>query len=68
MWISKDNLFKIFDSFFTTKLGQSGSGLGLHISYHTISGVPGGTIAVQAVIGGGTDSLIKRPLIAPTHA
>lgn len=40
--ISPENLKRVFDPFFTTRLGHGGSGLGMNIVYNLVTGVLGG--------------------------
>jgi signal transduction histidine kinase len=56
---------KIYDPFFTTRLGQGGSGLGLYIVQTLVTGVLGGQIGVQSQPGQGTQFHITLPLVAP---
>jgi len=56
---------KIYDPFFTTRLGQGGSGLGLYIVQSLVTGVLGGQISVQSNPGQGTVFHIHLPLSAP---
>lgn len=56
---------QIYDPFFTTRLGQGGSGLGLYIVQTLVTGVLGGTIALQGEPGAGTVFQISLPLKAP---
>jgi signal transduction histidine kinase len=58
--ISKENLEKIFDLFFTTKPPGKGTGLGLSIVYEIIQ-EHGGIIDVQSQEGAGTAFTIKLP-------
>ncbi|NCQ18404.1 MAG: hypothetical protein COW85_01695 [Ignavibacteria bacterium CG22_combo_CG10-13_8_21_14_all_37_15] len=51
--ISKKNLSKIFDPYFTTKESESSSGLGLYITYGIIK-AHSGIIQVSSVVGEGT--------------
>ena len=46
--IDEDTLSRIFEPLFTTKLGQGGSGLGLHICYTTVRDMLKGTIDVES--------------------
>ncbi len=66
--IASEHLGRVFDPFFTTRLGEGGSGLGLHIVYNQITGILGGVIEVRSVVGEGTDFDIELPLIAPRAA
>lgn len=63
--IPKEHLGRIFDPFFTTKLGQGGSGLGLNVAYNLVTGVLGGSISVDSVLGQGARFSIRLPKKAP---
>ncbi len=63
--IEEKNLRRIFDPFYTTKIGRGGSGLGLHIVYNITTCVLGGQIQVSSRIGSGTSFTLKIPLVAP---
>ena len=63
--IRRESLKRIFDPFYTTKLGQGGSGLGLHISYNIVTSLLGGEIKVDSIEGQGTTFVIDLPLVAP---
>jgi len=63
--IAPDNLKKVFDLFFTTRLGQGGSGLGLHIVYTLATGILGGHISVASTPGQGARFTVTLPLCAP---
>lgn len=60
--ISQENLGRIYDPFFTTKRGQGGSGLGLHIVYNLVTRTFGGRIQVESVPGSGTRFTLTLPL------
>jgi signal transduction histidine kinase len=60
--ISKENLLKIFNPFFTTKDVGEGKGLGLSISYDIIVNKHKGFMDVQSELGNGTTFTIKLPL------
>lgn len=66
--IASENLAQVFDPFFTTRLGQGGSGLGLNIVFNIVSGLLGGKISVDNAPGGGARFRITIPLAAPEHA
>lgn len=63
--IAADNLHRVFDPFFTTRLGQGGSGLGLHIVHNLVHSVLGGRIEVQSRPGAGAAFCITLPVLAP---
>jgi signal transduction histidine kinase len=63
--ISPEHLGKVFDPFFTTTLGQGGSGLGMNIVYNLVTGVLGGSISLASTVGRGTQVTMVLPLIAP---
>jgi signal transduction histidine kinase len=56
---------KIYDPFFTTRLGQGGSGLGLYIVQTLVTGVLGGHIVVHSDAGQGTAFHMTLPVCAP---
>jgi signal transduction histidine kinase len=58
---------RVFDPFFTTRLGQGGSGLGLYIVYNIVTSLLGGHIQLLSTPGAGTCFYILIPLDAP-HA
>lgn len=59
---------KIFDPFYSTQLGQGGSGLGLHIVYTLVTGLLGGRIEIQSTLGSGSKFILELPLVAPQHS
>jgi len=65
--IAAEILPNVFDPFFTTRRGQGGSGLGLHIVYNIVTGTLGGRIEVASQLGQGTRFTLILPLDAP-HA
>ena len=58
-------LHQVFDPFFTTKMGQGGSGLGMNIVYNIVTGMLGGSIQVESMVGRGTSVTIRMPRTAP---
>ncbi|HYE10623.1 MAG TPA: PAS domain S-box protein [Patescibacteria group bacterium] len=60
--ISKENINKIFNPFFTTKAIGQGTGLGLSISYDIITNVHNGQLIVHSKEGEGTRFMIKLPI------
>ena len=63
--IPREHLKRVFDPFFTTRLGQGGSGLGLHIVHSLVTGLLGGRIEVDSEPGLGTRFCIDLPRVAP---
>ncbi len=63
--IEAQHLARVFDPFFTTRLGKGGSGLGLSIAYNLVTAVLGGQIQVESSVGKGTRFTIELPLTAP---
>jgi len=61
--IGESEITRIFDPFYTTKLGQGGSGLGLNIVHNIVTGVLGGEISVSSKVG--TEFEIVLPVVAP---
>lgn len=50
---------RMFDPFFTTRRGQGGSGLGMHIVYNLVTQSLGGRIRVESSAGQGIDVAIR---------
>ena len=63
--IPPEHLPRVFDPFFTTRLGRGGSGLGLHIVYTLVTELLGGTVRLDSTPGQGTLASIELPLDAP---
>jgi len=63
--IPSENLKRIYDPFFTTKLGAGGSGLGLNITHNVVTGILGGRIQVSSKLGAGTSFTLNLPVTAP---
>ena len=59
--ISAVNLKRVFDPFFTTRMGQGGSGLGLHITHQLVTGILGGRVRIESEEGKGTSVTIELP-------
>ncbi|MES2260204.1 MAG: hybrid sensor histidine kinase/response regulator [Pseudomonadota bacterium] len=62
--IAADCLARVFDPFYTTKMGKGTSGLGLHIVHNLIANVLGGSIRVSSKPGA-TCFDMRLPLRAP---
>jgi signal transduction histidine kinase len=56
---------RAFDPFFTTRRGDGGTGLGLHIVYNLITRRLGGRIVLSSMPDAGTTFRISLPRIAP---
>lgn len=63
--IADAHLSRVFDPFFTTRLGHGGSGLGLNIVHNLVTGLLGGRIDVGNAEGGGARFDVTLPLEAP---
>ncbi|ELX13409.1 putative signal transduction histidine kinase [Janthinobacterium sp. HH01] len=63
--IAAEHIGRIYDPFFTTKLGAGSSGLGLNISHNIVTGLLGGKIRVVSRPAGGTTFVLHLPLVAP---
>ena len=61
-------LSQIFDPFYTTRLGQGGSGLGLSICMNIVTGVLGGSLLAFSQPGQGSRFVIRFPRVAPEKA
>ncbi len=66
--IPAENLGRVFDPFFTTRMGQGGSGLGLNIVFNIVRTTLGGTIRVESRPGVRTAFTINMPRVAPGAA
>ncbi|WP_295761005.1 PAS domain-containing sensor histidine kinase [Undibacterium sp.] len=62
--MAPDILARVFDPFFTTRLGQGRSGLGLSISRNLATAVLGGDLTVTSELGQGTCFTVHFPQIA----
>ena len=63
--ISRENIKKIYDPFFTTKAAGKGTGLGLSVSYGIVQ-EHGGNISVESQPGLGTTFKLELPLVRKT--
>jgi len=55
----------VFEPFYTTRLGQGGSGLGLHIAHNIVYQILGGTVELTSAVGQGARFDVTIPLVAP---
>jgi PAS domain S-box-containing protein len=65
--IAQDDLSRVFDPFFTTRLGKGGSGLGLNVVHNIVTQLLGGTIGVESEPGKGACFTVTIPLVAPVR-
>lgn len=63
--IAPDNLHKLFEPFFSTKIGKGGTGLGLAIVHNLVTKTLGGVIRVSSTPGQGTRFEIELPQTLP---
>lgn len=63
--IAPQHLPRIFEPFFSTKMGQGGSGLGMSISYNIVTAMFGGELRVESATGAGARFVLALPLVAP---
>jgi PAS domain S-box-containing protein len=63
--IAPEILPKIYDPFFTTRMGAGGSGLGLYITHNIVTGVLGGRIDAASAPGHGASFMLRLPKVAP---
>lgn len=63
--IPPEHLDQVFKPFFTTRFGQGGSGLGLHLVYTIVCDVLGGHIELSSRLGEGTRFVLSLPKVAP---
>ncbi len=53
---------KIFEPFYTTRRGNGGTGLGMHIVYNLIHRDEGGTISLRSAPGEGAEFTVRLPI------
>jgi len=63
--IASEHLHRVFDPFYTTRLGAGQSGLGLYITHNIVTGVLAGHIGVTSTPGQGSTFTIRLPAAAP---
>lgn len=62
--MSRQELARLYEPFYTTKRGRGGTGLGMHIVYNNVTQTLGGTITCASKPGRGTRFQIRVPLMA----
>ena len=60
--IAPAHLARVFDPFFTTRMGQGGTGLGLNIAHTIVTSLLGGAIRVESTPGEGAVFILALPL------
>lgn len=60
--MSAEVVAHVFDPFFTTRRGQGGTGLGMHIAYNLVTQMLRGTIRCESVLGEGVRFVIEIPI------
>lgn len=53
---------RVFEPFFTTRMGRGGTGLGMNIVYNIVTDILCGTIHLESTAGGGTAVRIVLPI------
>ena len=61
------DLARVFDPFFTTRLGQGGGGLGLHVVYNQVTAALRGSVRVESEPGSGACFTLRVPRVAPVE-
>ena len=61
--MSAEQLSRIFEPFYTTRLGEGGSGLGMSIVFNTVNQSLGGRIEVSSEPGSGAEFRISVPKV-----
>ncbi|HJV03429.1 MAG TPA: hybrid sensor histidine kinase/response regulator [Burkholderiaceae bacterium] len=56
---------KVFEPFYTTRLGQGGSGLGMFIVHNLTHGTLKGEIRIRSAVGAGVAVTLTLPAVAP---
>jgi len=63
--MAADVVGRVYDPFFTTKLGSGGSGLGLHVAHNIVTGILGGRFELHSAPGSGSVFTMLLPAEAP---
>jgi signal transduction histidine kinase len=63
--MSQALLAQLFQPFFSTKINQGGTGLGMTIVENLVRKTLGGSLRVESSVGHGSRFLIRLPLVVP---
>lgn len=63
--ISAENLERLCQPFFSTKIGRGGTGLGMSIVSNLVKKTLGGSMSIRSTVGVGTTFDISLPLVLP---
>ena len=63
--IAEQHVDKVFEPFYTTRMGSGNLGLGLNITHNVVVGILGGKIKLSSVARKGTLVTITLPTVAP---
>lgn len=66
--IAAEHLEHVFEAFFSTRVGQGGSGLGLHLVRSLARDPLGGEVSCRSTPGAGAEFILDLPRIAPRAA
>ncbi len=66
--MASDHLAKLFEPFFSTKIGKGGTGLGMAIVRNLVGKTLGGRITVASTLGQGTRFDVTLPRVLPDGA
>ena len=56
---------RVYDPFFTTRMGAGRSGLGLHVAHNIVTNILGGRIDLRSAPGEGASFTLLLPRTAP---
>lgn len=66
--MSAETVRRVFDPFFTTRLGHGGSGLGMHIVFNLVAQVLQGSVQCRSEPGKGVEFEIQFPIRAASRS
>ena len=64
--VNPAHLARLFDPFFTTRMGQGGSGMGLYTVHNIVTAVLAGTVEASSDVGLGMRVVLTLPLCLPS--